>query len=629
MSENHSLANYVAHRFYNEFFHSVRNHLERNTCTITTRSQQVGRIDHAWLADITIKRIFVEDMPGTCIAFDVLVEADYEISERDRRQDRYSEESDWFKVSCIGDLSRNLNDFKIISTEQYSMRGKQHNPLSDALVPIIYREQLEDVAKDFLAQYYPEALDGSVAVNPYTLVERMGLTVEERSITPDASIFGQIFFVDCEAEHYNSETGKLEKTSVEAGTIFVDPANFFLRNLGSTYNTIVHECVHWHLHRKAFELERLYNEKATQIQCQVSGGIKRGTARSATDWMEWQANALAPRIQMPYHATKIKASEFIREYLGALGTDEVIEVMEFVIEGVSTFFGVSRQAAKIRLYELGYEEAAGTFIYLDGRYVKPHTSKKGFLKPNQTFSISVRDAMVVSFVNPELKQAMEQGFFLFVDSHFCINEPKYIAYDHLGRPCLTDYARYNMDECCLVFDLSIETPVNSYQREYFWECVLCRDANSGIVFVANYVDLEKNSTVQERAQMATSYNREMVRVFNGMPSGFSDALVYLMDWRDITVEALAEAANVSDRTIRRLRTEPDRRTSIKTIVAICIGLKLPPILSRALLTRSDFNLRGTEAHVAYDFLLSGCYTLSIHECNELLAEQGIKILGGN
>lgn len=35
------------------------------------------------------------------------------------------------------------------------------------------------------------------------------------------------------------------------------------RNLGSTYNTIIHECVHWHRHRKAFELERLYNEEAT------------------------------------------------------------------------------------------------------------------------------------------------------------------------------------------------------------------------------------------------------------------------------------------------------------------------------------------------------------------------------
>jgi DNA-binding Xre family transcriptional regulator len=627
LAADRSFKNYVGHRFYNELFNAVRDCLNRNAGRITTKSQQVRQVDQAWLSDIRVKHVFVEDQPGARIAFDVLVEADYEVSERDRRMDRYSEEADWFKVSCMGDLSRNLDDFTITGTEVYNAFGKQHNPLSGALVPIIRSEDLEDVAKNFVTQYYPEALRGSVAVNPYTLVERMGLTVQEKSITPDASIFGQIFFVDCEAEHYNIETGECEKAAVKGGTIFVDPANFFLRNLGSVYNTIVHECVHWHFHRKAFELERLYNEEATQIQCQVSGGVKKGTARSATDWMEWQANALAPRILMPFHATKIKTSEIIRAYLNARRSDSVIDVMESVIDTVATFFGVSRQAAKIRLYELGYEEAAGTFIYLDGRYVKPHTFKRGFLKPNQTFSISFRDAMVAGFFHPELREAIEQGLFLFVDSHFCINDPKYIAYDVFGNPYLTDYARYHMDECCLVFDLSLEASANDYQREFFFECVLCRDVNSEIVFVANYSELAQNQTVQERAKMMAAYNQEITNVLNGLPNSFPDALVELMRWRKVTVEGLAEAANVSPKTIQRLRNEPDYTSSLGTIVAVCIGLKLPPVLSRALIQRSGFSFRATETHVAYEFLLTGYYTSSIFDCNEMLIAQNIAPLG--
>lgn len=118
----------------------------------------------------------------------MLVEADYEISEEDRRYNRYSEETDWFKTSCVGDLSRNLDDFRITGTDEYSTRGKQHNPLSDVLVPIIYKEQLEEVVRKFLTEYYPEALNGSVAVNPYTLAERMGLTIKEKIITPDGSM---------------------------------------------------------------------------------------------------------------------------------------------------------------------------------------------------------------------------------------------------------------------------------------------------------------------------------------------------------------------------------------------------------------------------------------------------------
>ena len=92
---------------------------------------------------------------------------------------------------------------------------------------------------------------------------------------------------------------------VKAGTIFVDPKAYFLRNLGAVNNTIIHECVHWDKHRKAFELERLYNESVNKIKCKVVGGIKDGD-KDATGWMEWQANALAPRIQMPLSPSKLR-----------------------------------------------------------------------------------------------------------------------------------------------------------------------------------------------------------------------------------------------------------------------------------------------------------------------------------
>lgn len=623
MAKDRSFTDYVARRFYNQLFEAVKNHL--NPGAIITRSQQVRRVDSVWLSDISVKRVLTEDQPGTRISFDVLVEADYEISEWDRRYDRYSEEADWFKVSCTADLAQNLNDFRVTGTEVYYSRGKQHDPLSDALVPIIRKEQLDDVAKDFLSRYYSEALKGHVAVNPYTLAERMGLTVEEKNLTSDGSIFGQIYFYDCEAEHYCATTGELESVAVKAGTIFVDPANFFFRNLGSTYNTIVHECVHWHLHRKSFELERLYNVEATQIQCQVAGGIKPGISRSATDWMEWQANALAPKILMPSEATKIKAAEFMREYLKQRGTDHQIDVMEQVIEGVAIHFGVSKQSAKIRLYELGYEVAAGTFIYLDGRYVKPHTWKEGALKANQTFSISFKDALIASIINPDLRAVREQGLLIYVDSHFCINDPKYIFYDVFGNPQLTDYARYHMDECCLIFELAPEGLVNAYQKENYLECVLCRDINSGILFTANFADLSLNQSNLEKAKAMQKYNREISKVLRELPQLFPEALVYLMNFLEVTVDSLAEASNLGDRTISRLRGGESK--TLENVVAVCIGMKLPPSVSHELVRRAGFFLTNSEKDLAYRFLLDSCYSESIYVCNEMLSGQNIPILG--
>ena len=50
----------------------------------------------------------------------------------------------------------------------------------------------------------------------------------------------------------------------------------------------------------------------------------------------------------------------------------IVDVMETVIDALATFFVVSRHAAKIRMVDVGYEEAIGVFTYIDGHYVKPH-----------------------------------------------------------------------------------------------------------------------------------------------------------------------------------------------------------------------------------------------------------------
>lgn len=118
------------------------------------------------------------------IAFDVLIEAVFEIHEIDRRNDKYDEVSNWFKISCIADLETGLDDFSIESVEIYSHKEKQLKPLSDTLVPIIKKEYLGKVAKDFLKNYYPEAWKDPTYIKPDELAERMGLSVELRHITP-------------------------------------------------------------------------------------------------------------------------------------------------------------------------------------------------------------------------------------------------------------------------------------------------------------------------------------------------------------------------------------------------------------------------------------------------------------
>ncbi|WP_460001163.1 helix-turn-helix domain-containing protein [Paradesulfitobacterium aromaticivorans] len=334
--------------------------------------------------------------------------------------------------------------------------------------------------------------------------------------------------------------------------------------------------------------------------------------------MEWQANALAPRIQMPYTQTKIKAAEFIRKYLKLFPGCESIDIMEAVIDEVALFFCVSRFAAKIRMVDLGFEDAIGTFTYIDGRYVKPHAFKPGTLKRYQTYSISERDAVFESSMNPVLREKIQSGNYLFVDSHFCINDPRYIAYDGHDQAFLTDYARYHIDECCLVFDLTIQRTANSYGKEFYTECVLYRDATSDIIFEAHYCDSNINDDVDAQTKAIIAYNKELAEVMQNLPGGFSGALKSLMAWKEKTVEELAGDCCLDPKTIQRMRNNEEYETTIETIVAICIALQLPPVVSEALISRSACSLGVSPKHLTYRFLLNSCYTKTVIECNDIL-----------
>ena len=64
--------------------------------------------------------------------------------------------------------------------------------MSNALVPIIYKDNLEKEAEAFLRKYYKEALLQPMWVDPSELAKRMKLTVIRHRISKDMNVFGQI-----------------------------------------------------------------------------------------------------------------------------------------------------------------------------------------------------------------------------------------------------------------------------------------------------------------------------------------------------------------------------------------------------------------------------------------------------
>ena len=623
MKKRHSFTEYVADRFYNEMFSAVKSYAIQNRHSLELYSRVVQNIRYIELSDIKVVNVFVNNQPDQKIAFDVIIDAEIELQDYNRHNDYDDVVSQWFMLTCSGDLACNLDDFQISSVSVFNKRNFHEKPMSDALVPFIHKEDLEDFATEFLQAHYPEALNAPMYLEPMELAKRMNLDVQLTRITKELSVFGASFFKDCETEYYDEKSDSMKPISIKAGTIFVDREAYYLRNLGSVNNTIVHECVHWHFHQKAFALERLYNDNASQIKCQVIGGVKDTNERSATDWMEWQANSPTPRIQMPLNTFKIKAQELIRKYRKKLQTFELVDVIEPVIRELATFYGVSNCAAKIRMIDAGYDEAIGVMTYIDGRYVKPHTFKKNSISKKQTFSISREDALIQSVFSPKLREDLKDDKYKYIDAHFVFNSPKYITTQN-GEPCLTEYARLHIDECCLIFDLKVKS-VNKYGETYYTECVLFRDSESNIVFEAKYSD--DNKEHKSQAEIFKKYSDDVLSVIKSLPNSFPDALDKVIDWSDMTEEEISEAADISTRHIQRLRNDAEQNVTMETVMQLCIGMKLPTTLSYALIDKSGNSFRANDKDFAYQFLLTSYSNRSLYECNEFLDSLNLPLLG--
>ncbi|MEW8994432.1 transcriptional regulator [Clostridium sp.] len=618
MAGNRSFTDYVANRFYDELYATVESYIEKNRENLDLHLWRVRNVGEVSLSDLEVKSVSVNDLSAMKIEFDVILDAEIEVAEGDYHYDDSDLCHQWFLLRCSGNLDCNLNDFEITGINIYNQKNKLTNPLSDSLVPYINKDDLESFANDFLQRHYPEALKTPMAVEPQKLAKNMGLTVEMREITKDFSVFGQIYFHNSNAEFYDEDSDEMVKVHVNARTIFVDPKAYFLRNLGAVNNTIVHECVHWDKHRKAFELERLYNSSAGKIKCQVIGGIKDNT-RDATDWMEWQANALAPRIQMPLGMFKTMAFEFIKQFRAELETSELINVMEPVIDTLASFFCVSRTAAKIRMIDAGYEEAIGTFTYIDGRYVKPHRFKQGVLQRNQTFSIGAVDAAILSITDPEMSYLIKDGSYQYVDSHFVLNHPDYLTQDKNGFTILTQYARNHMEECCLVFNLSIKA---GCKERYHSECFLNRDKSSTIDFNITYCNGFEYATPEKKAKILADTMEEEMRIYSELPRSYTKSLQMVIEWRNISYKELETRTMLNEKTIRRI-VNGETQGSINSILLICLGLNLPPDISRHIIDNSPFSLNlSNRSHQWYNFTLLHHYTKSMDEIRSFLQSYG-------
>lgn len=398
------------------------------------------------------------------------------------------------------------------------------------------------------------------------------------------------------------------------------------RSVGTRRTTLAHECFHWYRHQPYHALMRMIgadDKIGRAIQCQINGNSADTDKWKAVDWMEWQAKRIAPRILMPTRTARIKAEELLGKYGGAKNVD--VADYENVIDELSEFYDVSRQAAKARLIDLGYSKAEGAYPFVDGHYVQGYSFDAQGLQAGQTYTVSYSDLFKAYCFNREFRTLVDSGKFVFVDGHLVFDDEKYVSRDESGTPVLTSYALSHMDECAIVFTRGY-TYGSKYQGTKYYQQFMRNAAPKADQIEYSFELTTHNKTLLDQI----AHGKQRAEALRRYPGSFAETLVALQKERKLSNKKFADQSLVGEKTIQRLRNNEEYPTSVQTVLGLCVGLKLPPPEAEMLLNKTDFKLNAMKMEgYVYQCILSSCAENSIYEINEMLEANGIPPLGSN
>ena len=593
MKHYNNFKEYIYDNYYNEIWEVLSPFVIKNKKSF--ESDELYDINYVELSDFKVSGVTFKDLGEGWLEIRTTVDSVVEVRGRSRYGSDSNAVNRSYNVFFKGLLNEGLREVSITNVTEYEeSKYERHRSLDQSLVPYLYEEDVDKYAEDFLRRNYNKALLQPIPIDPYEVVKAMNLKMYWAPL--GTKVFGKTYFGEEKVIVYDDS---LHKNQIEIvttpGTILINPHLFFMRGIGSGYNTIIHECVHWDRHRRAFELQKLLNGDLSHISCEVVEGEYNGIGpeESALKWMEWQANQLAPRILMPEKTVRKVYRDYLQASYTANPNRRYAETVQEVVGKVAGFFLVSDLAAKLRLFELGYEEVEGTCVYCNGRGLPPYAFRRGILDKTHSFVIDEENLLRNLLLNQNLMRLYSQGILVYANCMLVWNDPKYVEINESNKHILTDYALEHVDECCFLFKRNYNVGEKS-EDTFYRRCFLCREINAAEFVPVEYdpehtINQSKEEMQDEINIIMTRISTEMNNIKENLRAGFPGALDYYMKTKKITAEELQSRCGVSTVSISKYRNATDLNIEKGTALALCKGLYLQGYEAVYFLNQADGN----------------------------------------
>ena len=642
--------------------------LQHLTCACVDGSDTGFYLDVIVIADLEISRTDYAAVERIFSKKDIETEAQQEYYEQlCRCYQIVTKETQWFRMRTCEDAAMFQEDncgWYWCPDLEISVYKTQDNlggvKLTDCLVGILSLEQIEEDAERRLIQHDMLAsIEKKGFVDMFEYAYKLGAEIRyaklsvkgkigsklclPRQITRVYEYYGTKRPVPCiisgqlmldGLETYSGgasqeesltlqELNKRRKFSVKykKPTILIDP--FVCDTESKEQNAISHECFHIEMHPRflllqnhqrirftalnmteedydAYEEEReLYAELA------ASGGQdSKISGRDEIDWVEWQARMGTVRRRMPRSIVRRKLRELYEHYINMYPMMSDREITERMITDLSLIFHVSKEMARIRMIEVGYGTARGAMVYVDGKYAPAHRTSTGSHSRNISYVISMFDAAKLYSEDERFYNTLQSGRFVFVDSFFCLDSPKYIEIRD-GAKHLTEYALNNIDKCCLSFRIDYRS-----RTSYFDKTGLHSD---NVV-----VDPIANALASIPIELLIESQADIDEKCADLPKAYGDTLVYHRERKSMSQDDLAWALGIKPDSLRDY--EHSRIFEPSRIFFASVGriLKLPGFYTKDMMNKANCSLDFSREQLKHlDFIVTFMYMRSLEECNAM------------
>ena len=177
-----------------------------------------------------------------------------------------------------------------------------------------------------------------------------------------------------------------------------------------------------------------------------------------------------------------------------------------------------------------------------------------------------------------------------------------------------------MEECCLVFKI-----MPNRDRRLFPNGLFQKGMGHGHRNIS-YVRPDGGSLITNEGERLRQEIERMMQEDRCLSVNFNQMTVELMKQKRMTVNALAEATGLSEKTIKNLRNRESIAFPIQEIVAVCIALHLPPQRSGPYINISPSKFLNTVDMKLYEYALTQWYRDPVPVVNRRLVEAGAKPL---